>query len=156
VEAMKAAFDTNPRQVLAGLGPAIGPCCYTVGHNVAAAMGYALPDWAQVMSVESEDQWRLDLSAANAQQLNAEGVLAIEQAGICTHCRRDEFYSHRGDNGETGRFAVVAYLAPRSGELDGSAPAAVGSVPPPDPLAQFNSLNPPGFPAFDEVLEGEV
>lgn len=152
VEAMKAAFDTDPQQLLAGLGPAIGPSCYTVGHNVASAMGYALPDWTQVMSVESEEVWRLDLSAANAQQLGEEGVSAIEHAGICTHCRRDEFYSHRGDNGKTGRFAVVAYLEPTGVHFQESVVEAVPSAPKPDPLAQFDSLNPPGFPAFDEVL----
>jgi YfiH family protein len=154
VEAMHAAFDTNPQQLLAGLGPAIGPCCYTVGHNVAAAMGYALPDWKQVMSAESEDVWRLDLSAANAQQLRAEGVSSIEQAGICTHCRLDEFYSHRGDNGQTGRFAVVTYLAPRSGGRGESVAATDESRPSPDPLAEYDSLDPPGFPSFYEVMEG--
>lgn len=156
VEAMKAAFGTDPQQLLAGLGPAIGPCCYTVGHNVAAAMGYALPDWTQVMSAESEDVWRLDLSAANAQQLRAEGVSSIEQAGICTHCRLDEFYSHRGDNGQTGRFAVVTYLEPRSGGRGESVEAVDESRPSPDPLSEFDSLNPPGFPAFYEVMEGKA
>ena len=155
VEAMTAAFDTDPQQLLVGLGPAIGPCCYTVGHNVAAAMGYALPDWKQAMSAESEEVWRLDLSAANAQQLGAEGVSSIEQAGICTHCRRDEFYSHRGDNGETGRFAVVVYLEPRSQDRHDILAAAALPESSPDMLAQFDSLNPPGFPSFFEVMEGK-
>jgi YfiH family protein len=156
VEAMKASFDTNPQQLIAGLGPAIGPCCYTVGHNVAAAMGYALPDWTQVMSAEGEEVWRLDLSAANAQQLGAEGVSTIQQAGICTSCRRHEFYSHRGDGAQTGRFAVVTFLEPRSGAQHNSVAAPIRSQPSPDPLAQFDSLNPAGFPAFDEIQEGEL
>jgi YfiH family protein len=52
VETMQAAFGSRPQELLAGLGPAIGSCCYTVGHKVAAVMGYALPDWSQVMSLE--------------------------------------------------------------------------------------------------------
>ncbi len=155
VEAMRAAFDTDPQQLLAGLGPAIGPSCYVVGHNVAAAMGYALSDWTQVMTIEGEDSWHLDLSAANAQQLRAEGVRAIELADICTSCQQDEFYSHRGDNGQTGRFAVVAWLEPKRGP----SPARARSIPlskdRPDPLAAFESLNPPGFPALDEFLKGD-
>ncbi|RPI55682.1 MAG: laccase domain-containing protein, partial [Chloroflexi bacterium] len=38
VEAMQASFGTRPRALIAGLGPAIGPCCYVVGDEVAAAM----------------------------------------------------------------------------------------------------------------------
>lgn len=155
VEAMRAAFDTDPQQLIAGLGPAIGPCCYTVGHSVAAAMGYALPNWTQVMAVEDEDTWRLDLSAASAQQLGAEGVSAIERAGICTHCRRDEFYSHRGDNGRTGRFAVVAYLEPKSGQEEDRIASTTHAEPVSDLLARFDSLNPPGFPDFGEMIGGE-
>ena len=54
VETMQEAFGTRPQDLIAGLGPAIGRCCYAVGDNVAAAMGYALPDWQQVMSPLSE------------------------------------------------------------------------------------------------------
>ena len=156
VETMVQAFGSRPADLLAGLGPAIGPCHYVVGDKVAAAMGYVLPDWSQAMSPLGEDQWRLDLSAANAQLLTAEGVQQIEMANLCTACRQDEFYSHRGNNGQTGRFAVAAYLRP------GRAPAQ--DTPPPEPEPQRQkpsspepeSLNPPGFPAFGEHLEGDL
>ena len=154
VETMVQAFGTRPEDLLSGLGPAIGPCCYTVGDKVAAAMGYVLPDWSQVMTSLGEDQWSLDLSAANAQQLAAEGVQQIEPADLCTACHLDEFYSHRAGNGRTGRFAVAAYLEPRR------VPARV-TLPPhaqeqrqsPAP-SQPDSLHPPGFPAVGEHSEG--
>jgi hypothetical protein len=117
---MEAAFCSNPHELLACLGPAIGPCCYTVGHDVASAMGYALPDWRQVMHPEG-GLWRLDLPAANAQLLTAAGVLRIEQANLCTACHRDEFFSHRGDGGQTGRFAVVAQLKASSPSMPSAA-----------------------------------
>lgn len=154
VEAMQEAFGSQPGDLVAGLGPAIGPCCYTVGHEVAAAMGYALPHWKRVMHVQGEDTWRFDLPAANAQHLAAAGVRHIEQAGLCTTCRRDEFFSHRADGGQTGRFATVAYLQPKAGAgraLEAELPRqesqrglAVG----------VDWLHPPGFPPFGEV-EGE-
>jgi hypothetical protein len=151
VEAMRDAFGSRPQDLIAGLGPAIGPCCYTVGHNVAAAMGYALPHWDQAMVLEGEDLWRLDLSAANAQQLAAEGVRQIEHGNLCTACHLDEFYSHRGENGQTGRFAVVAYLEKGTG--DGEKVDAVESQAEPgaEPPASF-SINPPGFPDFGEFV----
>lgn len=155
VETMVQAFGSRPSDLLAGLGPAIGPCHYVVGDKVAAAMGYVLPEWSQAMSPLGEDQWRLDLSAANAQQLAAEGVQQIEAANLCTACHRDEFYSHRADNGQTGRFAVAAYLKPRRASARGALP------PEPQPQSQKpssrepESLNPPGFPAFGEHPEGK-
>jgi YfiH family protein len=155
VETMVQAFGTHPGDLLAGLGPAIGPCCYTVGDKVAAAMGYVLPDWSGAMTSLGEDQWSLDLSAANAQQLAAEGVQQIESSNLCTACHQDEFYSHRAGNGRTGRFAVAAYLEP------GSAPQRAALTPdsrdqrqPPVPSLS-DSLHPPGFPAFGEHSEAQ-
>jgi polyphenol oxidase len=142
IEAMERAFGTRPADLLAGLGPAVGPCCYTVGHQVAAAMGYALPDWHSVLESIDAEQWRLDLSGANAQQLLAAGVAHIEQAGICTSCHAGEFYSHRAHNGITGRFAVVLYLEPRpvSDQARPLSPGVDEQMP--------DSLHPPGLPAF--------
>ena len=151
VEAMADAFGSRPKELIAGLGPAIGPCCYTVGHKVAAAMGYALPNWDQAMTLDGEDQWRLDLSAANAQQLAAEGVRQVEHSSLCTACNLDEFYSHRGENGQTGRFAVVAYL--ESEEVDRKAvPTATSQVEPESEQLARDSIHPPGFPGFGELL----
>ncbi len=153
VEAMVQAYGTRPGDLLAGLGPAIGPCCYTVGDKVAAAMGYVLPDWSGALSSLGEDQWSLDLSAANAQQLSAEGVQQIEPADICTACNQHEFYSHRGDNGRTGRFAVVAYLEPGHAP-ERAAPVPDSSEPSEDSVPSLpDSLNPPGFPALGERWE---
>jgi YfiH family protein len=151
VEAMAEAFGSRPRDLLAGLGPAIGPCCYTVGHEVAAAMGYALPDWREVMKLVGDDQWSLDLSAANAQQLAAAGVARIEQAHLCTACRSDEFFSHRAENGHTGRFAAVVVLEPRAEETEteDAGGTATGE-------AGLESLQPPGMPSFGEITGGEM
>jgi YfiH family protein len=155
VETMVQAFGSRPGDLLAGLGPAIGPCHYVVGDKVAAAMGYVLPQWSEAMSPLGEDQWRLDLSAANAQQLAAEGVQQIEAANLCTACHRDEFYSHRAENGQTGRFAVAAYLKPRRAPAQDILP--LDKQPPSEKPSsrELESLNPPGFPAFGEQPEGQ-
>jgi YfiH family protein len=154
VETMVEAFGTRPEDLLAGLGPAIGPCCYTVGDKVAAAMGYVLPEWSEAMTPLGEGSWRLDLSVANAQQLAAEGVKQIEAANLCTSCRQDEFYSHRAGNGRTGRFAVIAFLEP--GRVPERAAPAPTSQAQPRALALSppESLHPPGFPSFGEPPEG--
>jgi YfiH family protein len=155
VETMHETFGTHPRDLVAGLGPAIGPCCYTVGQNVAAAMSYALPDWSQVLILQGEDTWRLDLSAANAQQLAAAGVRRVEHSHLCTACRRHEFYSHRGDNGRTGRFAVVAFLEPRAGVPAARETVTFQGEPDREEPIALASLDPPGFPALGEQTGGD-
>jgi len=150
VEAMEAAFGSEPRDLLAGLGPAIGPCCYTVGDDVAAAMGYALPDWRQAMHSTAQG-WRLDLSTANAQQLAAAGVQHIERSDLCTSCHNDRFFSHRAEKGHTGRFAVVAYLQPRdNSRAEQESPAPEGRSQPKEPWTE-DTLTPPGFPPLQEL-----
>lgn len=154
VETMREAFGTDPRELAAGLGPAIGPCCYTVGDDVAAAMGYSLPDWRQVMSREN-NHWRFDLPAANAQQFSAAGVRHVEQAGICTACRTDEFFSHRASGGRTGRFAAVVHLKPRHGGAKRFSERAWRRSLEPSRPEHADSLNPPGFPALEPFGEDD-
>jgi hypothetical protein len=158
VEAMKTTFGSKPGDLVAGLGPAIGPCCYAVGQEVAAAMGYALPDWQKVLQPDG-DGWKFNLPAANAQQLAVSGVHDVELAGLCTACHQEEFFSHRGDNGRTGRFAVVAFLERGGGDpieettevmnMDQTTDVA-------DAENEPDSLHPPGFPAFGEYMGGEL
>lgn len=155
VETMQSSFGSDPASLLAGLGPAIGPCCYIVGDNVATAMGYALPNWRQVMKLEDEG-WRLDLPAANAQQLAAAGVQHIEHADLCTCTHSDEFFSHRATQGHTGRFAMAAYLKPRKvADVAGHGPAADRGLTPtdeePHSSQEPSTLNPPGLPAIGEL-----
>lgn len=112
-QAMVAAFGCRPEEILAGLGPAIGPCCFEVGPEVVAEfeavfggpLAAALP--AIIARRDSRGHAYVDLAAANAAQLRAIGVTQIEAAGLCTACHRDEFFSHRAEHGRTGRAAAV-------------------------------------------------
>jgi YfiH family protein len=155
IERMQEAFGSEPREIVAGLGPAVGPCCYTVGDDVASAMGYVLPDWKQAMTPDEKGQWRLDLSAANAQQLTAAGVEKIEHAHLCTSCQSDEFFSHRASSGHTGRFAVVAYLRAPKGTTRTEKVKVLSKRSASRKLQDFSTLEPPGFPSFNKLLGGD-
>ena len=149
VEAMQEAFGTQPKDLVAGLGPAIGPCCYTVGHEVAAAMGYALPDWSQVMQVEGEATWRLDLSAANAQLLAAAGVRQIEAADLCTSLsQRRVLFPPCGRRHAPG--ALPWWPTSSRGPGPGRPPSMELPRQEPDRriVVGVDSLHPPGFPAL--------
>lgn len=103
---MTQAFGSDPADLVAGLGPSIGPCCYQVGAERAAEFLHLWPEGGKHIVSDESGSHRLDLWGANVRQLYDRGVRHIEIGGLCTCCRRDEFFSHRGDGGRTGRFAV--------------------------------------------------
>jgi copper oxidase (laccase) domain-containing protein len=83
------------------IGPGIGPCCYEVGDEVLAAFA-PLGEGVAVGRM-------LDLKEVARRLLKRAGVEAIEDAGICTCCDRETFFSHRGDGGDTGRQAGIVW-----------------------------------------------
>ena len=109
VQAMTAAFGSRPEDVWAGIGPAIGPQHYRVGDEVVEAIQATLPEGTRAAEY-CDGHWTMDLPAALEAQLRAEGVMQVEQSGLCTASRVDEWYSHRAEGGRTGRFGVLVVL----------------------------------------------
>lgn len=112
VATMNEAFGTRPSDLIAGIGPSIGPCCYEVGGDVVDGLHDRHPDIAGQVITTDAHAAHLDLWTANLLQLTAAGVREdrIEVAGLCTSCHTDVFYSHRAENGRTGRFASLIML----------------------------------------------
>jgi polyphenol oxidase len=90
--------------VAAAIGPAIGPCCYEVGEEVAAP--YRARFGEDVMHDRNLDLWT---SAERA--LREAGVHDVTRFDRCTSCEEESFFSHRRDNGVTGRQGVIAYVS---------------------------------------------
>ena len=110
VRAMCDAFGTQPAELLAGLGPSIGPDHYVVGDDVVDAVRNALGPLADELLTIREGQTYLDLWLASRRLLEGEGVGSIEVAGLCTACHLEDWYSHRGEGGKTGRFGALMAL----------------------------------------------
>jgi YfiH family protein len=105
IDAMRKEFDTDPKLLLAAIGPAICRHCYDVDEDVAREFFGAYPHDERVMKQSGSAKWRVDLKRANLILLESAGV---EDANValsdeCTSCNREEFFSHRRDGGETGR-----------------------------------------------------
>ena len=88
----------------AAVGPAIGPCCYEVGEEVAAAFRERFGD-------DVVRDGRLDLWTSAERALRAAGVEHVHRVDRCTACEPDTFFSHRRDAGRTGRQGVIAYVS---------------------------------------------
>ncbi|MGN6216436.1 MAG: polyphenol oxidase family protein [Solirubrobacterales bacterium] len=86
----------------AAIGPGIGPCCYEVGEEVL--------DVFQDLGEGIATGRMLDLPEVARRLLAAAGVERVEPAGLCTSCEEELFFSHRRDQGRTGRQAGVAWI----------------------------------------------
>jgi hypothetical protein len=123
VDCLARATGADPGEMLAVIGPGIGPCCYEVGEEVldslppgarAAARGpAALPGGESPGDRGSPaGRHRLDLSLAIRVLLEEAGVPRerIEACPRCSSCEAERFFSHRRDRGVTGRVAMLAGL----------------------------------------------
>jgi YfiH family protein len=90
----------DPETAAAWIGPAIGPCCYEVGHDVAEAVTDAAG--ASALARSPGRRPHLDLVAAVSAQLRNAGVRRVAAIHACTRCRA-ELHSHRRDGQEAGR-----------------------------------------------------
>lgn len=108
VQAMQRAFGSRPHDVIAGVGPCIGPERFEVGDDVATQIQAAVR--APVLFRRSSEKPRADLWAAARSQLLDAGVGHVEIAGICTASNTDEWFSHRAELGKTGRFGAIIAL----------------------------------------------
>ena len=114
VEALAREAGAAPGDLLAAIGPAIGPCCYDVSPDLAQ---YFRDDLGARVADVRTGGCRVDLWLANELVLRQSGVCRerIEVLGRCTACEPGAFFSHRRDRGRTGR--QVGFIAPASPSL---------------------------------------
>ena len=105
VKDMADRFSSKPENIIAAIGPAIGPCCYEVDEKVLNAESEDEKWKSSFTSCREKGRWMMDLWAANRHQLLSAGVSPenIYSADICTSCQKERFFSHRRDEGKTGR-----------------------------------------------------
>jgi len=127
---MNQEFNSDPRQMTAGIGPAICQNCYEVGPEVARQFQNQFQDTEYYLFEnpgvknnasmdtdsdpidQAEQKWRLDLPQANQAQLIREGMPKknIEISQYCTFEQEKWFYSYRREGPKTGRIALIAGL----------------------------------------------
>jgi YfiH family protein len=136
---MRLEFNSRPQDLVAAIGPGIGPCCYAVGEEVLSAFESQFVYAAELIhEVYDSDSVRtrypllfltqrapghspigpnlhLDLVEANRRQLLDAGVKrsAVHLAGGCTNCTSGLFFSYRASRGHTGRMMSVIGIRPQ-------------------------------------------
>lgn len=110
VEAMQTNFGSKPEDILATIGPSIGPDHYEVGPDVIAQVRQAFGKEASSLVSTGTNSYQFNLWEANRYLLEKAGVRHIEIAGLCTACFIEDWYSHRAEKGRTGRFGAIIGL----------------------------------------------
>lgn len=110
VAALAREVGARAANLLAAVGPSIGPCCYEVSEDLHVRFEHEIG--AAAVAAAADGRPRIDLWRANARVLVEAGVPEgrIEVLGRCTSCERGLFFSHRRDAGRTGR--QMAFIAP--------------------------------------------
>jgi YfiH family protein len=101
IDKMSKVYGSKPSNMLAAIGPSIGACCYEVDQQVVNQIGAPTP------ARKDNGRYMLDLKEINRQFMIRAGILPnhIEVTSLCTSCSTDLFFSHRAENGRTGRMA---------------------------------------------------
>jgi YfiH family protein len=140
---MRLQFGSRPEDLIAAIGPGIGPCCYSVGEEVLSSFesqfAYARELFREVYDSDlvrtkypmlfmtqrapghlvQGPSLHLNLVEANRRQLLAAGLKprAIHLVGGCTSCHRELFFSHRGAQGHAGRMMSAIGIRPDADRL---------------------------------------
>ena len=109
---MSEQYGTRPADVIACIGPSIGPDHYEVGEDVIAQVERTFNADASLMLPRHGSRTHFDLWKANQYLLERAGVRQIELASLCTACHTDDWFSHRAEKGKTGRFGALISLSP--------------------------------------------
>ena len=110
VEKMKNEFNSNPSDIVALIGPAIGFCCYDVGEDVFEKLSKTVTDFSGLYEIR-EGKIFVDLKNINKRQLEEAGIGRIDVCSYCTVHNNDLFYSYRNENKTTLRHSAVLKLA---------------------------------------------
>lgn len=116
VRAMGEAFGSEPANLRAFLGPAIGGCCNEVGDEVTVAWRERANDLgplAELAVTRPGPKEHFDVPRANALLLQRAGLLPdhIDVSDICTKCAKESWFSHRGHGPGAGREAAFIAIA---------------------------------------------
>lgn len=114
VEKMVLDYGCNPSDILAAIGPGIGPCCFETHADVPDGLRSGLGADAEVFlrPLPGSEKYRVDLKGANRRWLERAGLLPerIALCSACTACSLDLFWSHRIQGQARGSMAAMIQL----------------------------------------------
>jgi len=111
VESMIDKFGSNPGDIKVVIGPSLGQCCFEVDEDVAEIFLNKDDTFGNFM-IKKGVKFHFDLWEINKYLLMRKGLKEsnIEVSGLCTKCRNDLLFSHRGQKGKRGLMAGLIMM----------------------------------------------
>lgn len=110
VQEMHKHYGSNPKDIIAVIGPSICKDCYEIGEETAKEFMIAFPNYQEekVLTSLENGKYLCDLWSANRLVLSEAGLTAsnIHTCGVCTSCHCDLLFSHRKTEGKRGSLAA--------------------------------------------------
>jgi len=110
IETMINRYQCKPEDIQAGIGPSIAAHHYEVGNEVVMKVKDTFGEDADSLMPVSDGAVQFDLWRANELLLKQAGIRDIQNSGICTACHTEDWFSHRAEKGQTGRFGALIAL----------------------------------------------
>ncbi len=113
VDRMKNVYGCRPEDILAAVGPGIGPDCFETHEDVPNAMTAALSTAVlRHITIKENGKFAVDLKAINAMRLEGAGLDPehIAVSSLCTSCHPEMFWSHRKLGTSRGSMAAAIQL----------------------------------------------
>jgi YfiH family protein len=110
VQALKKNYGSNPADLVAAIGPSIGPDHYEIGAEVILQVMQKYGDESQLFLKSQKGKIHFNLWEANRHALERAGVCQVEVSEVCTACHTEDWFSHRAEKGRTGRFGALISL----------------------------------------------
>ncbi|WP_245526365.1 peptidoglycan editing factor PgeF [Leptothrix ochracea] len=114
LQALCRESATSPKHIVAWLGPCIGPTCFEVGTEVHEALKGHDSGQARFVRASTPDKWFADLAGLARDRLHALGIASVHgndsHATWCTALQSGRYFSHRRDQGRTGRMAAAIWI----------------------------------------------
>ena len=109
VNILKSKYNSNPKDIVAIIGPCICFDCFETGDEVADQLALTVDD-ISLYKKTINNKPHLDLKGINKEQLNHAGIEKIDIAPYCTCCDNDKFYSYRKENKTSNRMSAFLSL----------------------------------------------
>lgn len=107
VRAMTDAFGSKPEDLVAAIGPSIGPCCFETDADVPDALRQCLGSGAEAFIRPKGEKYMVDLKGANWAILTRAGLHQGSISQDCTHCLPQRYWSHRRVGQQRGSMAAL-------------------------------------------------
>ncbi|GFN35982.1 peptidoglycan editing factor PgeF [Tepidimicrobium xylanilyticum] len=111
LDRMKEVYGSDYREILVGIGPSIGSCCYEFGEDLADKFDERYKEFSNIIE-QKDGKLYLDLWKLNYLLLTIKGIPErnIILSNICTSCNTEVFYSYRKEKGTKGRMIAAIGL----------------------------------------------